>query len=157
MKHEVYNETLEKNMAYFNLNNGLCHVQVPADWIQLDFSEVLMLSNPERSITVTATTYEKNGSFEDFCAFRFDMVQFFYVPQTDIYAIKHGLARQYEGQWPESDELSYHNVAAIEVDDVFICLTITTNREQFFEHKDMFQNIFDTVKINRLPFTLKIV
>lgn len=122
-------------------------VKVPVEWRKNSKTKFFSVSSPGGEIAITASAYRsKKGMLGAFSKLRFSAVRKLYKPTTQVYKIRNGVVREYEGTWPGAKNPTYYTVAALSVGKLYISMTFVTNRSDFTRNKKMYIQILESVK-----------
>jgi hypothetical protein len=136
-----------EELKYFQANGKVFEVQAPSSWKKNENSEYLSISSPDGKVSITASAYGKDGgNLKEFADYRFSSVQNFYSPKTEAYKISSGIIREYEGVWPNETLPTYYVVGAVEVNKIYVSITVVTDRKDFESNKETYIKIFETIR-----------
>lgn len=141
----------DDELKYYQFDEGLLEVQAPVNWDQIQDTPFLSLQSPNGDVAITASAFRNNGEgLNTFSNLRFEAVHDmpFYKPQTEVYGIKSGVVREYEGIWPGETSPTYYAVAAVDAGDAFVSITVVTTAHDFATNKPLYIEIFETVNVN---------
>ena len=125
-------------------------ISAPASWRQDVSGDSFSLSTPDGA-ALTGSAYGKaGGSFEDFVQHRFASVQDFYAQVgTERRLNQNGAAfitREYEGVWPGETSVTYYAVTCIELQSMYVSLTVTTSPDDYKTRRQLYESVVSSLE-----------
>ncbi|PUA29004.1 MAG: hypothetical protein B0W54_11485 [Cellvibrio sp. 79] len=132
--------------------DGVFSLDAPSNFVRNDRDGIFQLIEPDTDIAaITASAYAKDdGSLEEFTEYRFAQVEHFYKPVSDLQAFESahavGNIQEFEGVFPDESEPTYYVVLALQVGDIYLSLSIVTEREHYEAHRSQYNAMLASIR-----------
>ena len=131
--------------------DGVFSLDAPSHFIRNDDHGMFQLVEPNNMAAITASAYAKDdGVLDEFCEYRFSLVEDFYTPVSELQIFEAaravGKLQEFEGIWPDESEPTYYVVLALQVGDIYLSLSVITEREYYEAHRDQYLAIFASIR-----------
>lgn len=137
--------------THHTFRDGVFSLDAPPHFIRNDDHGMFQLVEPDDMAAITISAYAKDdGVLEEFCEYRFSLVDSFYKPVSELQTFEavqaFGKLQEFEGVWPGESEPTYYVVLALQVGDIYLSLSVVTEREHYEANRSQYNAIFTSIR-----------